>query len=167
MEKIQVFDFKGGRIRAVVEGSGDPWFVAYDLCDMLGVEYNSALFERLAGFEKGVSFITGSHGGGLPMIIVNESGMFFMISNSRYRKAEAFETWITSEVLPSIKRAERDGYEGKTDLEIARERSFYYEKFIILLKELDAMREGESRILCDLITLMPRPSDEAGECNLI
>ena len=89
------------------------------------------------------------------MIIVNETGMSFMISNSRLQTAKAFKKWITSEVLPSIKRAEGDGYEGKMDLEIARERSFYYEKYIILLKELETVQEAECRIWCDLMTLMP------------
>jgi prophage antirepressor-like protein len=156
MDKIQVLDFNGDRVRAVVEGSGDPWFVAYDLCRILELEHDSALFDRLAGCEKGVSFIAGSNGEGMPMIIVSKSGMFFMISNSRIDTAKAFKKWITSEVLPSIRRAERDGDEGETDLEIARERSFYYEKYIILLKKREAAQEEKTRIQCDIITLMPR-----------
>lgn len=41
-------------------------------------------------------------------------------------------------------------------MEIARKRSFYYEKHIILLKELEVLQEAKCRISCDLITLMPR-----------
>lgn len=109
MDKTQAFYFNGDRVRAVVEGSGDPWFVAYDLCEILGIEYNSALFERLARCEKSVGFITGNPGGGQTMIIVSETGMFSMISDSRLQTAKAFKKWITSEVLPSIKRTERVG----------------------------------------------------------
>jgi prophage antirepressor-like protein len=102
MSKLSVFNFNQAPVRVVMK-EGEPWLVAKDLCEVLGIsKYRDAL-SRLDDDEKSVaSFPT--PGGVQKLSVVSESGMYALVLTSRKPEAKAFRKWITSNVLPEIRR---------------------------------------------------------------
>ncbi len=94
-----------GNLRVIMQGD-DPWFVAKDVCDALGLLVGNSV-RHLDDDEK----ITlpnkqGNPRAGIPhnYVIINESGLYSLILRSRKPEALRFKKWITSEVLPSIRK---------------------------------------------------------------
>lgn len=80
---------------------GQPWFVAADA--ILALDLDRKALERLDDDEKGVSSIH-TLGGTQQMTIISESGLYSLILGSRKPSAKRFKKWVTSEVLPSIRK---------------------------------------------------------------
>ena len=85
---------------------GEPWFVAKDVCDALTLENSRKATASLDDDEKGVSPIV-TPSGTQQMTIVSESGLYNLIFQSRKAEAKAFRKWVTSEVLPSLRKTGR------------------------------------------------------------
>ena len=110
MNDIKVFEnCRFGSIR-VVERSGEPWFVAKDVCECLGLTDVSASCLRLDDDEKVVVqrselSETFSESSNAPtMTLISESGLYTLIMRSNKPDAKAFRKWVTSDVLPSIRK---------------------------------------------------------------
>lgn len=82
---------------------GEPYFVAADVCSCLSISNNRDAVARLDDDEKLMSVIP-TLAQGRNMTLVNESGLYNLIFQSRKPEAKAFRKWITSEVLPSIRK---------------------------------------------------------------
>ena len=82
---------------------GSPWFFAKDVCAVLGLENNSQAISTLEDDEKGVT-ISDTLGGSQQMAIVNEPGLYRLVFKSRKAEAKAFQKWVFTEVLPSIRK---------------------------------------------------------------
>jgi prophage antirepressor-like protein len=96
------FTFENHTVRTVVI-ENDPWFVAKDVCDTLGLTNHRKAVGDLPESEKGVT--TGyTPGGKQKMLTVNEPGLYRLVFQSRKSEAEKFKTWVFTEVLPSIRR---------------------------------------------------------------
>jgi len=100
--KIQQFDFDQMPVR-VMERAGFPWFVAADVCEVLGIANGRDAVQRLEEDEKGVA-ITDTLGGPQNTSIISESGLYALIFKSRKPQAKLFRKWVTSEVLPAIRK---------------------------------------------------------------
>lgn len=98
----QVFNFGDYQVRTVIK-EGEPWFVAKDVCSVLEVSNTSEAVSRLDDDEKGIDSIQ-TNGGQQKLTIINESGLYSIILTSRKPEAKAFKKWVTSEVLPSIRK---------------------------------------------------------------
>lgn len=85
---------------------GEPWFVAKDVCDALTLENSRKATASLDDDEKGVSPIV-TPSGTQQMTIVSESGLYNLIFQSRKPEAKAFRKWVTSEVLPTLRKTGR------------------------------------------------------------
>ena len=94
-----------GKIRAEVI-DGQPWFVSKDVCKALSIENNRQAISRLDADEKGV-IISDTPGGKQELTAVNESGIYALIFQSRKPEARRFRKWVTSDVLPSIRKMGR------------------------------------------------------------
>lgn len=81
----------------------DPWFVLVDVCRILGLTNPSKVASRLADDEKGIT-TTYTLGGEQEVLMINESGLYAVIFQSRRPEAQAFRRWVTHEVLPSIRK---------------------------------------------------------------
>jgi prophage antirepressor-like protein len=109
MSKLTVipFSFEGENVRVVMR-DGEPWFIAADVCEALEIGNVSMACARLDEDEAGISTIdTRSITGVIQeraMAIVNESGLYSLTLTSRKPEAKRFKKWITSEVLPSIRK---------------------------------------------------------------
>ncbi len=99
----QLFEHKDfGKIR-VIEKNGDIWFVAKEICDVLELGNSRQAVTRLDEEEKDV-ISNDTLGGKQEMAIINESGLYSLVLTSRKPEAKAFKKWVTSEVLPSIRK---------------------------------------------------------------
>ena len=103
--KVFTFNASNQNIRVQMK-DGEPWFVAKDVCDALTLENSRKATASLDDDEKGVSPIV-TPSGTQQMTIVNESGLYNLIFQSRKAEAKAFRKWVTSEVLPSIRKTGR------------------------------------------------------------
>ena len=100
-----VFSFTTGAVRVVLRDDA-PWFVAADVCAALSIENNRDAMSRLDDDEKGVGSID-TPGGSQVMTIVSESGLYSLVLGSRKPEAKPFKKWVTSEVLPAIRKSGR------------------------------------------------------------
>lgn len=102
MNQVQNFAFEEHLVR-VIEQDGEPWFVHNDVCRVLELRNPRDAAARLDDDEKGVG-TTDTLGGPQEQIIINESGLYSLIFTSRKPEAKKFKKWVTSEVLPSIRK---------------------------------------------------------------
>ena len=105
MNDIQKFtNDEFGTIR-VADNNGEPWFVAKDVCDALGIATNHVK-DGLDSDEVRNLPITeiGPKKGGKAPLIVSEPGFYKLVMKSRKPEAKAFQRWVTHEVLPSIRK---------------------------------------------------------------
>jgi len=89
-------------VRALMRDDG-PWFVAADVCAALTIGNSRDALDRLDADEKGVGSID-TLGGLQQLATVNESGLYSLILGSRKPEAKPFKRWVTSEVLPAIRK---------------------------------------------------------------
>lgn len=101
-------NFNQVNIRTVADEQGNPWFVAADVCAVLEIGNVSQATTRLDDDEKADITTNDTSSNGVTqkrnMTIVNESGLYALIMKSRKPEAKAFQKWITSEVLPTIRK---------------------------------------------------------------
>ena len=99
-----------GQLRALQDESGEPWFVAVDICKALDIRTDTV--RKIVDAEDISESNPNSVGvaGGRNPIIVNESGFYTLVLKSRKPEAKAFQRWVTHEVLPSIRK--KGGYIG-------------------------------------------------------
>lgn len=100
MSELKIFDFKGNEVRSLII-KDEPWFVLKDLCSVLGLSNPTVVAERLEENER-AKYNLGRQG---MANLVNESGMYKIIFQSKKKEAKEFTTFVTSEVLPSIRKA--------------------------------------------------------------
>ena len=103
MNDLQIFSYQSHEVRKV-EVNGEPWFVLKDVCSILNINNQSDVYNRLDDDEKGVAQID-TLGGQQKMSTVNESGLYHVILRSDKPEAVPFRKWVTSEVLPQIRKA--------------------------------------------------------------
>ncbi len=103
VNQLQVFNNEEfGQVRTVVQGE-DVWFVAKDICDVLEIKNHRTSISILDEDEKGVHSMD-TLGGTQQLQTINESGLYSLVLRSRKPQAKAFKKWVTSEVLPSIRK---------------------------------------------------------------
>jgi anti-repressor protein len=98
------FEYEGNSIR-VLQIEGSPWWVAKDVCGVLGLSNVGEAVSALDGDEKSkISNSDLGRPGGHDSPIVNEPGLYSLILRSRKLEAKAFKRWITHQVLPQIRK---------------------------------------------------------------
>jgi len=102
MSEIEVFNFEDAAEIRVVRRDDEPWFVAADVCKILGIG-TSNLSKVLDPDEKG-SYTVRTPGGDQRVSVVNEPGLYSLILKSRKPEAKRFKRWVTHEVLPTIRK---------------------------------------------------------------
>ena len=105
MNEIKIFNSKEfGDVRTVTI-NGEPWFVGKDVAAALGyVKTRNALTVHVSEEDKKDAPFQGPLGGTQTMIIINESGLYALIFGSKLESAQRFKHWVTSEVLPAIRK---------------------------------------------------------------
>lgn len=100
MNELEIFNFNNNEVRTTVINN-EPWFVLKDVCDVLGIKNATDVAKRLDDDEV-TRFNLGSRSG--ESNIVNESGLYKVIFQSKKEEARKFTKWVTSEVLPQIRK---------------------------------------------------------------
>lgn len=101
---LDVFNFEGNEVRTV-QINGEPWFIASDVCNVLLLKNSREAVSRLDDDEKGV-ISTDTLGGAQEMSAVSESGLYSLVFNSRKPEAKRFKKWVTSVLIPGIRKRE-------------------------------------------------------------
>lgn len=146
---VTIYQFEQNDVRMVQKG-GEPWFVLADLCKVLELSTPSKVSERLDQDEKGVSLIH-TLGGAQKVTVVNESGMYSVILRSDKPQAKPFRKWVTSEVLPSIRKTGKYEMKQSDDLKIKRvetaQANANVRKANLLLKIADSTQTAYKQVL--------------------
>lgn len=103
MNDILVFHYKSSEVRTV-ELNGEPWFALKDVCAVLGISNHKMTAQRLDADEVSLTDLTDSMGRQQETTVINESGLYNVILRSDKPEAKPFRKWVTSEVLPSIRK---------------------------------------------------------------
>lgn len=105
MSNLSTFRFENrSDIRVVQNDAGDPWFVAGDICRTLAIVNVGNALSRLDDDEKNTIRLMDGTPGNPNVAIVSESGLYSLIVRSDKPEAKTFRKWVTSEVLPSIRK---------------------------------------------------------------
>lgn len=103
MDEMNFFNFEDKEVRAQAI-NGEPWFVGKDVADILGYTNPSkAIRDHVDDEDKGQNE-TFTPGGMQIMTIINESGLYSLVFKSQLPSAKRFKRWVTSEVLPAIRK---------------------------------------------------------------
>jgi anti-repressor protein len=130
---LELFKYQEKEVRVVKDEKGEPWFVGKDVCEYFGDTNYKRSLSRLESYERGIHKVD-TLGGPQDVTIISESGLYQLLFNfqpqkgnvpdeiieDRLDKIKKFRKWVTSEVLPQIRKT--GGYipieKGMTDLEI-------------------------------------------------
>jgi prophage antirepressor-like protein/DNA-binding XRE family transcriptional regulator len=141
MNDLQVFNnTEFGKIRSVLI-EDEPWFVGKDIAEALGYsKTRNAILQHVDEEDKKGALIQGGLCGKQNMIIINESGLYSLIFASKLPNAKKFKHWVTSEVLPALRKTGQykmnDGVEEPAEKEPQK-------------KELDYLKAAEVIAECD------------------
>ena len=99
----EIFNFHGQEVRTLTIDD-EPWFVGKDVADILGYSKARNAIALHVDEEDALKQGIPTSGGIQDMLIINESGLYSLILSSRLPQAKEFKRWVTSEVLPAIRR---------------------------------------------------------------
>ena len=105
--EIQLFKFQEHEVRTVKEEDGQVWFVAKDVCEILGIKNSRDAIKSLDDDEKmtvGLTDTQKKRGGARVLTYVNEPGLYKLIFKSKRPEAKQFTKWVTTEVLPALRK---------------------------------------------------------------
>ena len=100
MNELQNFNFSGQDVR-IITINDEPWFVAKDVADVLGYDQTSNMLKRIDDEDFISSKLEGMN---MKSTLINESGLYTAILGSKKPEAKQFKRWVTSEVLPTIRK---------------------------------------------------------------
>ena len=102
MNELQTFNFEQNSIRTVTI-DGEPWFVAKDVAEILEYADTATMTRRLDDDEKGMQLLQ-TLGGEQNIVIINEAGLYNAVLGSKKSEAKKFKKFVTSEILPAIRK---------------------------------------------------------------
>lgn len=149
-QKIKIFENEEfGKVRTVIK-DGEPWWILKDICQVLEMKANSAgeVVKRLDKDEYDSIGLTDSLGRKQKAYVVNESGLYSILVRSDKPKAKPFRKWLTSEVIPTIRRT--GGYVANEEMFIENYLPFLEEPYQNLFRlQMTAIRRLNERIRHD------------------
>ena len=138
--EVKVFNNETfGEVRTIIEGA-EVWFVAKDVCTALDLSNSRMAIEPLDDDDKGVRKVY-SLGGMQNMSVINESGLYTLVLRSNKPVAKQFRKWVTSEVLPSIRKTGMYAVDDLLD-----DPDLAIKAFTQLKLERQARKEAENRL---------------------
>lgn len=141
MNELQIFENEEfGKVRTLVK-DGEPWFVASDVCECLGLANPTVSVNRL-DYDERAKFNLGRQGW---VNIVNEYGLYNLVLGSRKPEAKNFKRWVTHEVLPAIRK--HGGYLTPDKVEEILTNPDSIIRIATQLKEERAKREAAEKVI--------------------
>lgn len=103
MNEVQLFNFENHEVRSLLLNN-EPWFVGKDVADVLGyADTNQAIRKHVDNEDRLTRRFDGT-GQSRDMTIINESGLYCLVLSSKLPSAKKFKRWVTSEVLPALRK---------------------------------------------------------------
>jgi prophage antirepressor-like protein len=133
----EIFNFHGQEVRTLTIDD-EPWFVGKDVADILGYQNGSRDINRHVDEEDRQNYQNGTFGN-RGVTVINESGLYSLILSSKLPQAREFKRWVTSEVLPAIRK---QGGFIREDLD--------EDAFIALFTGQKKLREQQATMLEDI-----------------
>jgi len=149
MNELQVFDYKGKKVRTV-EKDGVTWWVLKDVCGVLAISKYRDTAARLDEDEREPIRVD-TLGGAQEMICVNESGLYNVLLRSDKEEAKPFRKWVTSKVLPSIRK-----HGAYLTPEKLRDVILNPDTMIELCQALKDEQENNKRLMLDVERMKPK-----------
>ena len=103
MNEVQLFNFENHEVRSLLLNN-EPWFVGKDVADVLGYQNGSRDINRHVDEEDRKNYQNGTFASPRGMTIINESGLYSLVLSSKLPSAKKFKRWVTSEVLPALRK---------------------------------------------------------------
>lgn len=139
MNNLQIFNSpEFGQVRTIQQ-NGEPWFVGKDVAEILGYKDTSDAMKKHVDIEDKLTRRFADSGQNREMYIINESGLYSLILSSKMPKAKEFKRWVTSEVIPAIRK--HGGYLTADKIEQALTDPDTIIKLATTLKEERAARQ--------------------------
>jgi prophage antirepressor-like protein len=152
---MKMFDFNGNIVRTVIEKRGESWWVALDVCNILGLSDVSKSLQKLDADEKLIRklFVSGQYRN---VSIINEFGLYSLILTSTKPEAKAFKRWLTHEVIPQIRKTGKYNYAFETNRLIEKsielrctciigENQYLKQRILELEKNIELQRVSKSK----------------------
>lgn len=139
MNNLQIFNStEFGQVR-IVQQNGEPWFIGKDVAEILGYSNTKDAIAKHVDDEDKLGSQIATSGQNRNMTIINESGLYSLILSSKMPKAKEFKRWVTSEVIPAIRK--HGGYLTADKIEQALTDPDTIIKLATTLKEERAARQ--------------------------
>ena len=157
--KMLPFEFSGKTIRIFMDGQGNPWWVAKEVCCVLGIKNHRQALSRLDDDEKNGVIINDAMGRPQETLMVNEPGLYHLIYSSNKKSAQRFKRWNRKDVLPQIRKT------GSYSIEPALPAPGNLTRLEILIIATEAeegrIKEKKARVAAEgqVIELKPNPQN--------
>jgi prophage antirepressor-like protein len=130
--QIIPFNYKSETVRVIQDENGDPWWVAKDVCKIIGLEDTHKAVQRLEKDEKGRKTIP-TLGGDQEMWVISEPGLYSLMLRSTKPEAKQFKKWVTHDVLPTIRKTGKYEIQGMSELDL-------------IIRSAQALKKLETRV---------------------
>lgn len=141
LANMAVFNFDDAQVRTVVK-DGEAWFVAKDVCNVLGISNSRNVTARMDEDERDSVHVVDAIGRNRQTTVISEAGLYKLIFASEKPEAKRFKRWVTHDVLPAIRK--QGFYSMLTDeklLEVAYDRCLHNEDHQTLEFQLFKMQD--------------------------
>lgn len=147
--RVQRFNFNSNEVRVLADNQGEPWFVAKDVCDILGLTNTSVALSQLDEDEvhkvDPKNYLGSENHSNQAVNIVSEAGLYKLIMRSRKDNAKPFQRWVTHEVLPTIRK--HGAYMSEQTIEQVLTSPDFLIKLATQLKsEKEARKQAEAQL---------------------
>ena len=136
-QELNVFNFQGNGVREI-NIDGEPWFVGKDVASILGYKNTKDALAKHVEVEDKLGSQIATSGQRRKMTVINESGLYSLILSSKMPNVKRFKHWVTSEVLPSIRKTGK--YEAQPKYKIPQSFAEALQLAADQAKELDLTR---------------------------
>lgn len=161
-----------GSVRTALDQDGNIWFVAKDVCDVLGIVNNRDAMSRLDEDEKDTIdphiFTVGNtdteNRRGSELSIINESGIYTLVLTSRKPQAKEFKKWLTHEVIPTIRQ--HGGYIYGQEMLETKDQKEIKEKLSELSEKIKYLRVRRRQLRKQVSNLQENKRKFAGKEDL-
>lgn len=140
----EIFNFHGQEVRTLTIDD-EPWFVGKDVADILGYQNGSRDINRHVDDEDRQNYQNGTFGN-RGVTVINESGLYSLILSSKLPQAKEFKRWVTSEVLPAIRKQGgfiREGLDEDAFIALFTGQKKLREQQVTMLEDIDYLKSEQ------------------------
>ncbi|HDF6051269.1 TPA: ORF6C domain-containing protein [Staphylococcus aureus] len=155
MQELQTFNFEELPVRTL-EVDGEPYFIGKDVADILGYANGRDALSKHVDAEDKLTSQIATAGQNRNVTIINESGLYSLIFSSKLENAKRFKRWVTSEVLPTLRKT--GAYQVPSDPMLALR---------LMFEATEQTKQEIKNVKDDVIVLKENQKLDAGDYNFL